>query len=87
MLAPWRERLAVRVARRPDGAAMARAVRAAAPKSWREGGHYQYYSGRQQWPYLDPDLDRAAHLMALAGARDEEVLLALIRGEGVDPTP
>ena len=42
VLPAWRERLMVRVVRGPDGTALARAARAAAPRSWREGGAYQY---------------------------------------------
>jgi superfamily II DNA or RNA helicase len=84
VLAAWCERLILRVVQRPDGAALARSVRAAAPKSWREGVGYHYY-GRRQWPYHDADLDRAIRLMALAGDEAEvDRLIAIAEQEATD---
>jgi superfamily II DNA or RNA helicase len=75
----WRETLTLRVASRPDGRALAEAVRAAAPRSWRESGQYGW---RQSWPYHDADLDRAARLMALADKGEEvERLIAIAQAE------
>ena len=83
-VAAWGERLVLRSAQRPEGAALARAVRAAAPKSWREGVGYHHY-GRRQWPYHDADLDRAVRLMALAGDEAEvERLIAIAEQEATD---
>jgi superfamily II DNA or RNA helicase len=72
----WRGPLTSRVALRPDGADLARRVREASPKSWRESPAYTYYHGRRQWPYFDADMARAARLMAVAG--DEAQVESLI---------
>ena len=85
VLPAWRMRLVGRVVQLPERAALARAVRAAAPKSWREGGAYQYYSARRQWPYHDPDLDRAVRMMVLAGDEAEvERLIAIAEREATE---
>src|SRR5580693_3872381 len=60
--AAWVERLVSRVALAPTGPALARLVRDASPKSWREGGGYQYYHGLSRPPYYDNDLARATRL-------------------------
>jgi len=78
----WRAALTSRVALAPTGPALARRVRDAAPKSWREGGAYQYYHGLSRPPYFDADLARAARLMALAGDEAQvERLIAVAERE------
>jgi superfamily II DNA or RNA helicase len=75
----WREALILRVVSRPNGRALAEAVRAAAPRSWRESGQYGW---RQSWPYHDVDLARAARLMVIADKGEEvERLIAIAQAE------
>ncbi len=75
VIAPsWREPLTLQVIRRPGAAALLAAVRAAAPRSWREQGGYEYW--RAVSPYADIDLARSVRLMALAndGAEVERLI-------------
>jgi superfamily II DNA or RNA helicase len=75
----WRDPLTLRVLGRPEGRALARLARAAAPRSWRERGQYSW---RHSWPYFDADLARATRLMALADDADElERLIEIAQDE------
>ena len=71
----WREQLTLQVIRRPGGAALVAAVRAAAPRSWREHGGYEYWRGAVS-AYADIDLARSVRLLALAndGAEVERLI-------------
>jgi hypothetical protein len=60
----WCEPLTLRVVGRPDGRALAAAVRAAAPKSWLEKGYYASWEAAA--PADDVDLTRSVRLMVLA---------------------
>jgi superfamily II DNA or RNA helicase len=72
----WCEPLTLRVVGRPDGRALAAAVRAAAPKSWREKQSYQSWHTAD--PSGDVDLARAVRLMALANdAAEVERLIGI----------
>jgi hypothetical protein len=71
----WRDPLTLRVIRRPDGAALAKAVHAAAPKSWREQEGYYWRAGPI---HNDVDLARSVRLMALANdAAEVERLIGI----------
>ena len=59
----WCDPLTLRVIRRPDGAALAKAVHAAAPKSWREKDGYYWRAGPI---HNDFDLARSVRLLVLA---------------------
>jgi superfamily II DNA or RNA helicase len=81
--ADWRGPLTLQVALRPDSGDLARRVRAAAPKSWREEPRLYYY--RARWPYFDDDLARAARLMVLAGDEARvETLIGLAETEAIE---
>ncbi len=81
--ADWRGPLSLQVALRPDGGELARRVRVAAPRSWREQPSHYYYRG--QWPYFDVDLARAARLMVLAGDEAQvEKLIGLAETEAAE---
>ena len=72
----WCEPLTLQAIGRPDGAVLAAAVRAAAPRSWRERGGYEYW--RADSPFSDVDLARSVRLMALANDGPEvERLIAI----------
>jgi hypothetical protein len=60
----WCDALTLRVIGRPDGAALAKAVHAAAPKSWREQNPYMHW--RAGSLHTDVDLARSVRLMALS---------------------
>jgi superfamily II DNA or RNA helicase len=64
----WREPLMLRVIGRPSGATLIAAVRAAAPRSFREGGGLYYYGGS---PHSDVDLARSVRLAAMSGQTAE----------------
>ena len=70
----WREQLTLQVIRRPGGAALVAAVRAAAPRSWREHGSFEHW--RAGPAYADIELARSVRLMALAndGAEVERLI-------------
>jgi superfamily II DNA or RNA helicase len=77
----WCEPLILQVVGRTDGTALAAAVRAAAPKSWREQGYFQ--SWRAETLIEDADLARSVRLMALANdAPEVERLIGLAERSG-----
>ena len=83
----WCDRLTLRVIGRPDGAALVKAVHAAAPKSWREQDAYMHW--RAGPLNTDVDLARSVRLMALANdAAEVERLIGIaeraVAGEGGD---
>ena len=72
----WSEPLTLRVVGRPGGAALAAAVCAAAPKSWRE--KYGFQSWRTETLVDDVNLARSVRLMALANnAAEVERLIGI----------
>jgi hypothetical protein len=74
--AAWRLPLMLRVIARPDGVAAVLAVRAAAPRSWRE--HERYYNYRAVPPHKDLELARSIRLSVLANdAAEVERLIGI----------